>query len=148
MTEPVVEIRDGENCPFYRSREAQADLLRDLVGEAVEEAILEHGLSPSRILLSTNYYQGRTEPHTSYAEVAVFDRYKVDDTSAVEGVVGTFRDLSEANREEGNVEASSVYEDAANHVERELLPEDDEEEVQRKASVSPTATGDEDDEKE
>lgn len=72
----VLKKRGGENCPFYRDRESQSELLADMAGDAIREAVQEHGVDPSRVVVETKYWTGRTEPHTSYAEVRVYDRYK------------------------------------------------------------------------
>jgi len=79
MSDPVLRLRGGENCPFYRSRETQADLLSSLAADAVEQAITEEGLPPDRVQVETRYSQGRTEPHTAFGEVRVYDRYADDE---------------------------------------------------------------------
>lgn len=73
--EPVVEIRSGENCPFYRSKEQQRDLLEILISDALTEATEEEGLSLSQLLIQTNYHHSGVEPHCCYGEVLVFDRH-------------------------------------------------------------------------
>lgn len=75
MPGPVVSIRGGENCPFYRSTEARQNLIKRLIGEAIEEAREEHGLDVSSLRIEPKYHTSRLEPHCCYGEVKVYDRY-------------------------------------------------------------------------
>lgn len=70
----IVRLRGGQNCPVYRNQEQKAEVLKGLIGEAMEIAI-EEGYSPGDLNIKTDYYSGRTEPHTSHAEVTVSYRY-------------------------------------------------------------------------
>lgn len=75
MSEPIITKRGGENAAFYRTKDSQATLLGRLAKEAIEEAVRERGLNPDRLELKTRYVHGRAEPHTSFGEVKVYDKY-------------------------------------------------------------------------
>lgn len=73
MPDPVVRKRGGKNCPSYRQRDSQADILADLAADAIREAIQDEGVRPDDVRVRTRYVQGRTEPHTSFGEAVVYD---------------------------------------------------------------------------
>jgi hypothetical protein len=87
-TEYILKLRGGENCPSYRNKTQQRELLIDLVSEAMEKAATEHGLPAERQVIKTRYHQSSLEPQCSYAEVRVYDSWDCNvqaDTNRSEG---------------------------------------------------------------
>lgn len=73
--EPIVSLRGGGNCPFYRDRESQANLLKSLVSDAIDLVLEDGYFSPADLRIETHYHSSRLEPHCSYAEVEVYHKY-------------------------------------------------------------------------
>ena len=71
MSKKLVRVRGEENCPSYRSKEMQPDLIGRLTKKAVNKAVFEEDAPVDELRIETRYVHGRTEPHTSFGEVTV-----------------------------------------------------------------------------